>query len=70
MLGIIIVILFECKDYSKSTLELENKHYKDNMVLHETICKLEDRIYNQSKQVEDLYVLFKQLQLCVGKRNQ
>ena len=70
MLGIIVVILFECKVYSKSTLELENKHYKDNMVIHETICKLEDRIDNQSKQVDELYVLFKQLQLCICKRNQ
>ena len=70
MLGIITVILFECKDYSNTTLELENKHYKDNIVLHGTICKLEDRIDNQSKQVDDLYVLFEQLQSCICKRNQ
>ena len=70
MLGIITVLLFEFKDYSNSTLELENKHYKDNMVLNETICKLEDRIANQSREVDELYVLFEQLQLCICKRNQ
>ena len=70
MVGIITVILFEFKDYSKSTLELENKHYKDNMVLNETICKLEDRIDDQSKQVDELYVLLEQLQSCICKRKQ
>ena len=70
ILGIITVILFEFKDYSKSTLELENKHYKDNMVLHETICKSEDTMGNQSKQVDELYVLFEQLQSCICKRTQ
>ena len=69
IIGIIPVILFEFKDYSKSTLELENKHYKDNMVLNETISNLEDRIDNQSKQVDELYVLFEQLQSCICERN-
>ena len=70
ILGIFIAIFYEYKDYSKCKLDLENKDYKDHMALHETICKLEDCIDNQSKEVNELYLLFEQLQLCMYKENQ
>ena len=70
MLGIVIVIFYEYKDYSKCKLDLENKDYKDRMALHENICRLEGCIDNQSKQLNELYLLFEQLQLCIYKEHQ
>ena len=70
MLGIVIVIFYEYKDYSKCKLDLENKDYKDRMSLHENICRLEGCIDNQSKQLNELYLLFEQLQLCIYKEHQ
>ena len=70
MLGIVIVIFYEYKDYSKCKLDLEDKDYKDRMALHENICRLEGCIDNQSKQLNELYLLFEQLQLCIYKEHQ